>query len=81
MRHFDQLADDVRERLFLRQPEAFARDSDRSVLAHALGATLYVPATKDDLAGTVRRQAAGRRQVDGHRPGGRDLRRGRSMRR
>jgi hypothetical protein len=57
MRHFDQLADDVRDRLFFRHPAAFSRDSERSVLAHALGATLYVPATKDNLAGAVRRQA------------------------
>lgn len=57
MRHFDHLADDARERLFCRQPEPFSRDSERSVLAHALGATLYVPATKDNLAGAVRRQA------------------------
>ena len=58
MRHFDQLADDVRDGLFHQAPESFDRDSDRSVLAHALGATLYVPATKDGLAGTVRRRAA-----------------------
>jgi citrate lyase beta subunit len=57
MRHFDHLADNVREGLFYREPEAFERDSDRSVLAHALGATLYVPATRDGLADTVRRQA------------------------
>ena len=58
MRHFDQLADDVRQELFHLPPTAFRRDSERSVLAHALGATLYVPATRDDLAGTVRRRAA-----------------------
>ena len=58
MRHFDQLADDVRQELFHRTPAAFERDSERSVLAHALGATLYVPATRDDLASTVRRRAA-----------------------
>ena len=58
MRHFDQLADSVRSGLFHLAPEAFDRDSDRSTLANALGATLYVPATKDNLATTVRRQAA-----------------------
>jgi citrate lyase beta subunit len=57
MRHFDQLADDVLDRLFFRHPEPFSRDSERSVLAHALGATLYVPATKENLAAAVRRQA------------------------
>jgi citrate lyase beta subunit len=59
MRHFDQLAEDVRGSLFHRAPEAFDRDSEREVLANALGATLYVPATKNGLADTVRRQAAG----------------------
>ena len=58
MRHFDHLAEDVRAELFHQAPCSFDRNSDRSVLAHALGATLYVPATKDNLAGTVRRRAA-----------------------
>ena len=58
MRHFDQLASDVRDALFHQPPQSFDRDSERSVLAQALGATLYVPATKDGLAGAVRRQAS-----------------------
>jgi citrate lyase beta subunit len=58
MRHFDQLADSVRDGLFHLAPESFDRDSERQVLANALGATLYVPATKDGLAVTVRRRAA-----------------------
>ncbi len=57
MRHFDQLADDVRRALFHVEPEPFGRDSERCVLAHALGATLYVPATRPGLARTVRRRA------------------------
>lgn len=58
MRHFDQLAEPVRDVLFHLEPEEFDRDSERTVLANALGATLYVPATKDGLATAVRRQAA-----------------------
>jgi len=58
MRHFDQLADNVREKLFHQPPQSFDRDSERSILAHALGATLYVPATKENLARAVRRQSA-----------------------
>ncbi|HEY5881553.1 MAG TPA: HpcH/HpaI aldolase/citrate lyase family protein, partial [Nakamurella sp.] len=57
MRHFDQLAEAVRRELFHSAPESFDRASDREVLAHALGATLYVPATRSDLAATVRRRA------------------------
>ncbi|HOZ59751.1 MAG TPA: HpcH/HpaI aldolase/citrate lyase family protein, partial [Nakamurella multipartita] len=64
MRHFDHLAEDVRRDLFHALPESFDRDSDRSVLAHALGATLYVPATRSDLATTMRRRAdAGARSM------------------
>ena len=58
MRHFDQLASNVRDALFHKAPQSFDRDRERSVLAQALGATLYVPATKEGLAGTVRRQAS-----------------------
>jgi citrate lyase beta subunit len=57
MRHFDQLGDAAVAALFERAPESFDRDSDRDVLAHALGATLYVPATRPDLTGVLRRQA------------------------
>jgi len=58
MRHFDQLEPAVRDAVFHRAPQPFARDSARLVLAHALGATLYVPATRKQLTATVRRQAA-----------------------
>ncbi|MFK0189898.1 HpcH/HpaI aldolase/citrate lyase family protein [Kitasatospora sp. NPDC090308] len=58
MRHFGHLADDVRTRLFHEQPAAFDRDSEASVLATALGATLYSPATRPTLARDIRKQAA-----------------------
>jgi citrate lyase beta subunit len=58
MRHFDQLEPAVRDAVFHRAPQPFARDSARRVLAQALGATLYVPATRKPLTATVRRQAA-----------------------
>ncbi|MFD7641017.1 HpcH/HpaI aldolase/citrate lyase family protein [Kitasatospora sp. NPDC059795] len=58
MRHFGHLADDVRSRLFHEQPVAFDRDSGTDVLATALGATLYSPATRPTLARDIRRQAA-----------------------
>ncbi|RDH12412.1 ATP/GTP-binding protein [Tsukamurella pulmonis] len=56
MHHFDQLPDEVRTRLFHRSPRPFDRGSPREVLAHALGATLYVPANRPDLAGVIRRR-------------------------
>ena len=73
MRHFDHLPKSVRDVPSTGQPERFDRDSERSVLAHALGATLYVPATRDDLAGSCAGGGRGR-EVDGHRPRGRDHR-------
>jgi citrate lyase beta subunit len=50
MRHFDGLESSERNRLFLREPQPFERRSPAETLAVALGATLYVPATRPDLA-------------------------------
>jgi citrate lyase beta subunit len=50
MRHFDGLESSERNRLFLREPQSFDRQSSPQMLAVALGATLYVPATRPDLA-------------------------------
>ncbi|MEV7779011.1 HpcH/HpaI aldolase/citrate lyase family protein [Kitasatospora sp. NPDC088351] len=58
MRHFGHLADDVRGRLFLEQPRSFSAGSGAAVLATALGATLYSPATRPTLRSDIRRQAA-----------------------
>ena len=58
MRHFDQLVDAAGCALFEQDPRSFHRNSDRVLLAHALGATLYVPATKTDLGTSLRRQAS-----------------------
>ncbi|MFE2720875.1 HpcH/HpaI aldolase/citrate lyase family protein [Kitasatospora sp. NPDC059327] len=57
MRHFGHLADDVRGRLFLEQPRAFSAESEAAVLATALGATLYSPATRPTLGSDIRKQA------------------------
>ncbi|OPC80891.1 ATP/GTP-binding protein [Embleya scabrispora] len=58
MRHFGYLDDAVRDHLFHREPETFDRDSDAGVLASALGATLYSPATRGTLATDIAKQAA-----------------------
>ncbi|HEY8302344.1 MAG TPA: HpcH/HpaI aldolase/citrate lyase family protein [Jatrophihabitans sp.] len=58
MRHFDFLDDTDRARLFLHAPERFDARSDRAVLAVALGATLYSPATRPKLADDIARRAA-----------------------
>jgi citrate lyase beta subunit len=57
MRHFAFLDDARRAELFHRLPQAVAFDGDRQTLATALGATLYSPGTRSDLAVDARRQA------------------------
>ena len=49
MRHFGFLDDSTAARLFHRLPEEFHRGSERDVLAVALGATLYSPATRPTI--------------------------------
>ncbi|MGW3072397.1 HpcH/HpaI aldolase/citrate lyase family protein [Kitasatospora sp. NPDC001132] len=57
MRHFGHLAEDVRGRLFLEQPRPFSTRSGPTVLATALGGTLYSPATRPALAADIRKLA------------------------
>jgi citrate lyase beta subunit len=58
MRHFDFLDDADRERLFHCPPESFDARSNPTLLATALGATLYSPATRPRLADDLGRQMA-----------------------
>ncbi|MGW6273313.1 HpcH/HpaI aldolase/citrate lyase family protein [Streptomyces sp. NPDC055060] len=57
MRHFGHIAPEVRERLFHREPCDFTADSSPRLLAAALGATLYSPATRPHLADDILKQA------------------------
>ncbi|MGY0486784.1 HpcH/HpaI aldolase/citrate lyase family protein [Streptomyces sp. WG-D5] len=57
MRHFGHIAPEVRERLFHEEPRDFTADSPARMLATALGATLYSPATRPHLADDVLKQA------------------------
>ena len=58
MRHFDHLSGEDEQRLFFRAPRPFTADEDNDVLAQALGATLYSPATRPALAKDIARQRA-----------------------
>ncbi|MFD5651705.1 MULTISPECIES: HpcH/HpaI aldolase/citrate lyase family protein [unclassified Streptomyces] len=58
MRHFGQIAPDVRERLFHQEPCSFTADSPARLLSAALGATLYSPATRPGLADDIVKQSA-----------------------
>ncbi len=53
--HFLDAAD--RAQLFYIEPSEIHRDAPLDLLAHGLGATLYIPATRDDLAADVLRVA------------------------
>ncbi|MFE5395433.1 HpcH/HpaI aldolase/citrate lyase family protein [Streptomyces sp. NPDC056568] len=58
MRHFGQIAPEVRKRLFHKEPCTFTADSPARLLAAALGATLYSPATRPRLADDILKQGA-----------------------
>jgi citrate lyase beta subunit len=58
MHHFGHISPLVRAELFHQQPADFTSGSSASVLAAALGATLYSPATRPQLADDVLKQAA-----------------------
>lgn len=58
MRHFGQIAPDVRKRLFHQEPCSFTAESPARLLSAALGATLYSPATRPSLADDILKQSA-----------------------
>jgi citrate lyase beta subunit len=58
MRHFGHIAAEVRKGLFYREPREFTHDCPAHVLAVALGATLYSPATRSQLVDDIVKQVA-----------------------
>ncbi|KRE80920.1 HpcH/HpaI aldolase/citrate lyase family protein [Arthrobacter sp. Soil762] len=58
MRHFSFLSDENASRLFHIAPQELSLGSAPAVLAVALGATLYTPADRPNLAQDIRKQAA-----------------------
>lgn len=57
MRHFGHISPTVRKDLFHQEPAEFNAASPARTLAAALGATLYSPATRPQLASDIRKQA------------------------
>ncbi|MYY06673.1 MULTISPECIES: HpcH/HpaI aldolase/citrate lyase family protein [unclassified Streptomyces] len=53
MRHFGHIAAAAKDGLFFQEPCVFDADSPRTLLAAALGATLYSPATRPRLADDI----------------------------
>lgn len=58
MRHFSQIPAGERGRLFHLEPGEFGPDGEPRLLGVALGATLYLPATRGTLAADIAKQAA-----------------------
>ncbi|MDJ0393625.1 HpcH/HpaI aldolase/citrate lyase family protein [Rhodococcus sp. G-MC3] len=57
MQHFSHLDSAVLARLFLRPPRRIEPSDDLATVAAALGATLYMPATRADLAQTLAKRS------------------------
>lgn len=49
MQYFNYLSDEERQRIFFKEPTSFNRNSPLKMLSYALGATLYMPATRMDI--------------------------------
>jgi citrate lyase beta subunit len=58
VRHFGYLSASDTDALFEKPPEQFGRESGAELLSVALGATLYMPASRPALAADVTKQAA-----------------------
>ncbi|TQR34830.1 HpcH/HpaI aldolase/citrate lyase family protein [Brevibacillus brevis] len=56
MRHFDYLLENEKEELFSVHPLPINRNTEKEVLAHALGATLYMPAIRTTISHDVMTQ-------------------------
>lgn len=53
MRYFDNLESEVQDKLFYKLPNDFSKDSSPEILKHSLGATLYIPATKENFVENI----------------------------
>jgi len=49
MRHFNNLTDDERKKIFFIEPKYYKRDCKIDINSYLLGASLYIPAVKDNI--------------------------------
>ena len=49
MKYFNYLSDKERKEIFYKEPQEFARNENKDILAYALGATLYMPGIRDRI--------------------------------
>lgn len=53
MRFFNYLTKESREATFFKVPESFDKETPRAILSYALGATLYMPGTRETIANDI----------------------------
>ncbi|RBW70990.1 HpcH/HpaI aldolase/citrate lyase family protein [Bacillus taeanensis] len=53
MEYFHYLMDSAKETLFYKVPKQISKYDEKELLAHSLGATLYMPATRRDIADLI----------------------------
>lgn len=49
IKYFHHLSKDIQDEIFFKKPEPLNKKEDRNLLSYSFGATLYVPATKDNI--------------------------------
>ncbi|MDR3599769.1 MAG: HpcH/HpaI aldolase/citrate lyase family protein [Desulfosporosinus sp.] len=50
MRYFNYLTEEIGKATFFKNPESFNKETSRAILSYALGATLYMPGTRETIA-------------------------------
>lgn len=53
MKYFDSLTEKQREKIFMLEPKSVHRDGDKELISYALGATLYIPVTREKIADEI----------------------------
>ncbi|KGK82407.1 citrate lyase subunit beta [Desulfosporosinus sp. HMP52] len=53
MRHFNYLTKEGLKATFFKAPEFFNKETPRGILSHALGASLYMPGTRETIASDI----------------------------
>lgn len=53
LKHFCYLSNEEQNKIFYRTPQAFSRNTEKELLAYALGATLYMPGTRTQISNDV----------------------------
>lgn len=50
MKHFGHLTEEQKDMIFYKKPQNFTKNTKKELLSYALGATLYMPSTREKIA-------------------------------